>query len=134
MLTVTSEDLCWSIRNVKLDIIKVSYTMRLLFLTFVTAVCVLFLLATALFVNGLWCLPNTFLATLLCVYVYLDSDVELMTTKLNGGWWFPHATWLSSIYLLFIIICCWQITSLSIKLIIIHSKYFSVSDWLKSHA
>ena len=68
MLTVTSEDVCWSIRNVKLDIIKVSYTMRLLFLTFVTAVCVLFLLAT-LFVNGLWRLPNTFLATLLCVYV-----------------------------------------------------------------
>ena len=69
MLTVTSEDVCWSIRNVKLDIIKVSYTMRLLFLTFVTAVCVLFLLATALFVNGLWRLSNTFLATLLCVYV-----------------------------------------------------------------
>ena len=53
----------------KVDIIKVSYTMRLLFLTFVIAVCVLFLLATALFVNGLWRLPNTFLATLLCVYV-----------------------------------------------------------------
>ena len=31
-------------RNVKFDIIKVSYTMRLLFLMFVTAVCVLFLL------------------------------------------------------------------------------------------
>ena len=68
MLTVTSEDVCWSIRNVKFDIIKVSYTVRLLFLMFVTAVCVLFRLATALFVNGLWRLPNTFLATLLCVY------------------------------------------------------------------
>ena len=29
MLKVTSEDVCWSIRNVKFDIIKVSYTMRL---------------------------------------------------------------------------------------------------------
>ena len=37
MLKVTSEDVCWSIRNVKFDIIKVSYTMRLLFLMFVTA-------------------------------------------------------------------------------------------------
>ena len=115
MLTVISEDVCWSIPNVKLDIIKVSYTMHLLFLTFVTAVCVLFLLATALFVNGLWRLPNTLLATLLCVYVSLDSDVEPMTIKLNGRWWFPHVTWLSSIYLLFIIICCWKITSSSIK-------------------
>ena len=40
MLTVTSED----VRSVKFDIVKVSYTMRLLFLMFVTAVCVLFLL------------------------------------------------------------------------------------------
>ena len=39
MLTVTSED----VRSVKFDIVKVSYTMRLLFLMFVTAVCVLFL-------------------------------------------------------------------------------------------
>ena len=38
MLTITSEDVCWSIWNVKFDIIKVSYTMRLLFLMFVTAV------------------------------------------------------------------------------------------------
>ena len=46
MLTVTSEDVCRSIQNVNFDIIKVSYTMRqcLLFLMFVTAVCVLFLL------------------------------------------------------------------------------------------
>ena len=40
MLTVTSEDVCWSIRNVKFDIIKVTYTIRLLSLMFVTAVCV----------------------------------------------------------------------------------------------
>ena len=40
MSTVTSEDVCWSIRDVKFDIIKVSYTMRLLSLMFVTAVCV----------------------------------------------------------------------------------------------
>ena len=44
MLTVASEDVCWSIRNVKFVIIKVSYTMRLLFLMFVTAVCAFFLL------------------------------------------------------------------------------------------
>ena len=44
MLTVTYEDVCWSIRDVKFDIITVSYTMRLLFLMFVTAVCALFLL------------------------------------------------------------------------------------------
>ena len=31
------------LRNVKFDIIRVSYTKRLLFLMFVTAVCVLFL-------------------------------------------------------------------------------------------
>ena len=49
MLTVTSEDTCWSIRNLKFDIIKVSYTMRLLFLMFVIAVCVLFLLMDKLF-------------------------------------------------------------------------------------
>ena len=40
MLTVTSEDARWSTRNVKFDIID-SYTMRLLFLMFVTAVCVI---------------------------------------------------------------------------------------------
>ena len=44
MLTVTSEDVFWTIRDVKFDIITVSYTMRLLFLMFVTTVCVLFLL------------------------------------------------------------------------------------------
>ena len=43
-LTVTPEDVCWSIRNVKFDTIKVSYTMQLLYLMFVTPVCVLFLL------------------------------------------------------------------------------------------
>ena len=41
MLTVTSEDVCCSIPNVEFDIIKVSYTMRLLFLMFVTPVCVI---------------------------------------------------------------------------------------------
>ena len=40
MLTVTFEDVCWSVRNVKFDIIKVSYTMLLLSLMFVSAVCV----------------------------------------------------------------------------------------------
>ena len=35
-LPVTPEDVCWSIRNVKFDTIKVSYTMRVLFLMFVT--------------------------------------------------------------------------------------------------
>ena len=39
MLIVSSEHVCWSIRNVKFDVIEVSYTMRLLFLVFVTAVC-----------------------------------------------------------------------------------------------
>ena len=41
LLMLTSEDVCWSIRNVKFDIIKVSYTMGLLFLMFVTVVCVI---------------------------------------------------------------------------------------------
>ena len=51
MLKVTSEDVCWSIRNVKFDIIKVSYTMRLLFLMFVTAASnVLFLSNVQIFV------------------------------------------------------------------------------------
>ena len=39
MLIVSSEHVCWSIRNVKFDVIEVSYTLRLLFLVFVTAVC-----------------------------------------------------------------------------------------------
>ena len=42
---------CWSKRNVKFDIIEVSYAMRLLFLMFVTAVCVLFLLTPGSFNN-----------------------------------------------------------------------------------
>ena len=41
----------WSKRNVKFDIIEVSYAMRLLFLMFVTAVCVLFLLTPGSFNN-----------------------------------------------------------------------------------
>ena len=41
----------WSKRNVKFDIIEVSYAMRLLFLMFVTAVCVLFLLTPGSFHN-----------------------------------------------------------------------------------
>ena len=42
MLTVTSEDVCWSIRNVKLDIRKSVIQCFVQFLMFVTAVCVLF--------------------------------------------------------------------------------------------
>ena len=44
MVTVTSEDVCWSIRNVKLKFINESfYNMRCLVM-FMTAVCLLFLL------------------------------------------------------------------------------------------
>ena len=79
MLTVTSEDVCWSIRNVKFDIIKVSYTMRLLFLMFVTAVCVLFLLASIYLFESFTWIPIQIL------YAHGHfKDTQYETTRFNS--------------------------------------------------
>ena len=79
MLTVTSEDVCWSIRDVKFDIIEVSYTMRLLFLMFVTAVRVLFLLASIYLFESFTWIPIQIL------YVHGHfKDAQYETTWLNS--------------------------------------------------
>ena len=79
-------------------------------------------MAFFLMASSVYLIVNTFLAKLLrqerlltTCKIQFDSDVKAMAIKLNGRSWFPQVTWFYTLYPLLAIICCWYITSLSIK-------------------
>ena len=73
---------------------------------------------------------NTFLAKLLRVKFSLTVTWKpwpawAMAVKLNGRGWFPQVTWFYSLYSLLAIICCWYITSLSIKVTFTNTAFIT---------
>ena len=84
----------------------------------------------ALFFNGQYLLANSkyYSSQTTKCKIQFDSDVKAMKVKLNGRGWFPLFPWFYSLYLLLAIICCWYITSLSIKVTFTNTAFITLGS------
>ena len=82
----------------------------------------------AFFFNGQFRLSNSkyFSSQTTTCEIQFDSDVKAMEIKLNGRGWFLQVTWFYTVYLLLAIICCWYITSLSIKVTFTNTAFITL--------
>ena len=82
----------------------------------------------ALFFNGQCRLANSkyYSSQTTKCKIQFDCDVKAMKIKLNGNGWFPQVTWFYTLYLLLAIICCWYITSLSIKVTFTNTAFITL--------